>query len=194
MRTRLVLATAALALAALAGGAGPALTSDNGTVAVTITAEGQATPCITVAPTTLDFGTLGFSSPGVLSTRFVGQDGVTPTVTNCGTVGQEIFLAASDATGPSGSWTPAGQAVNTNPCPAIDTFNLSANRDGVSQSFFARLSGSPVPALADNGQGSYVQPTGAADVFGFQLDMPCQGSNGAGEQKSLTVTFTAVIP
>ena len=194
MRKRLLLTIAVLAAAGLAAGAVPAFTADNGSVAVTITAQAAATPCITVAPTTLDFGTLSLSAPGSLSTRFIGQNGLTPTVTNCGTVGQEIFLASSNATGASGSWTPGGQAVNTNPCPAINTFNLSANRDGVGQNFFARLSGSPVPALADNGQGSYVQSPGASDLFGFQLDMPCQGSNGAGEQKALTVTFTGVIP
>ena len=193
MRRRLLLTIAALAAAGLAAGAVPAFTADNGTVTVTITAEAQATPCITVAPTSFGFGTLEFSAPGALSTQFVGQAGTTPTVTNCGTVGQEIFLATTNATGTSGSWTPAGQAVNTNPCPALDTFNLSANRDGVSQAFFSRLSGTAVPALADNGQGSYVQPAGGSDLFGFQLDMPCQGSNGAGEEKSFTVTFTGVI-
>jgi hypothetical protein len=38
-----------------------------------------------------------------------------------------------------------------------------------------------------------VQGPGVSDNFGFTIDMPCQGSNGAGEQKTLNVTFTAAI-
>ena len=61
MRKRWLGLIAAVAVAALAASAAPAFTADTGTVAVTVTAQAAATPCITVAPTTLDFGTLPFS-------------------------------------------------------------------------------------------------------------------------------------
>ena len=78
MKKRWLGLIAAVTAAALAASAAPAFTADTGTVAVTVTAQAAATPCITVAPTTLDFGTLPFSTAGTRSTRFIGGAGDQP--------------------------------------------------------------------------------------------------------------------
>lgn len=192
MRRRFLFTIAALAAAGLATGAVPAFTADNGSVTVTITAEPAAAPCITVAPTTFDFGTLAFSAPGTLSRRFVGGVGTTPTVTNCGTADQTLTMTGSNATGTSGSWTPTGAADGTNPCPTLDTYNLTGHREADANNEI-RLTTSPVLVRAPGGALPYVQSPASADNYGFTINMPCQGSNGAGEQKSLTVTFTAAL-
>jgi hypothetical protein len=192
MRRRLLITIAAVATACLAAGAVPALTADNGSVTVTITAQPAAAPCITVAPTSLDFGTLAFSAPSSISRKFIGGAGTSPTVTNCGTAGQWMTITGSDASGSTGSWTPSGAPADTNPCPDLDTFNLTAYREADTTQDH-RLTSSTVLVRAVGGVGPYVQAAGGSDNFGFTLDMPCQGSNGAGEQKTLTVTFTAAL-
>ena len=103
-----------------------------------------------------------------------------------------MTIAGSDATGPSGSWTPSGAARGTNPCPAVDSFNITGHREADANQDI-RLTATPALVRAVGGVGPYIQGPGLTDNFGFTLDMPCQGSNGAGEQKSLTLTFTAVI-
>jgi hypothetical protein len=190
--TRLLWTIAALATAGLIAGAVPAFTADSGTVAVTMTAQPAATPCVTVAPPALDFGTLAFSTSGALSRRFVGGAGVSPTVANCGTADQFMTITGSNATGTSGSWTISGDADGTNQCPTVGRFNLTGHREADANQEI-RLTTSPVLVRAVGGVGPYVQGPGLSDNFGFTLDMPCQGSNGAGEQKSLTLTFTAAI-
>ena len=182
----------AIAAASLVVGAVPAFTADNGSVTVTITAQPAAAPCITIAPTTLDFGTLPFSSAGTLSRRFIGGAGTSPTVTSCGTAGQTMTITGSNAGGTSGSWTISGAADGTNPCPTIDQFNLTGHREADANQEI-RLTTSPVLIRDVGGVQPYVQGPGLADNFGFTLNMPCQGSNGAGEQKTLTVTFTAAV-
>jgi hypothetical protein len=192
MKKRWLTTVAALAAAALAVTAVPAFTANTGAVTVTVMAQPAATPCITVAPTTLDFGTLAFSTAGVLARRFIGGAGTSPTVTNCGTADQFMTLATSNASGPSGSWAPTGAAPGTNPCPAVNSFNITGHREADANQGI-RLTSTPVLVPAVGGAGPYVQGPGVSDNFGFTLDMPCQGSNGAGEQKSLTLTFTAAV-
>jgi hypothetical protein len=192
MRSRLLFTVAALAAAGLSAGAVPAFTADTGSVTVTITAQPAAAPCITISPTTLDFGTLPFSTAGALSTRFIGGAGTTPTVTSCGTAPQTMTVATTNASGTSGSWTPAGQNYDANPCPAVNVFNLTGHREA-SANDTIRLTTTPTLVPAVGGIGPYIQAPGASDNFGFTLNMPCQGSTGAGEQKTLTVTFTAAI-
>jgi hypothetical protein len=192
MKKRWLATVAALAAAALAMTAVPAFTADTGTVAVTVTAQAAATPCITVAPTTLNFGTLAFSTAGTLSQRFIGGAGNSPTVANCGSADQFMTLATTNATGTSGSWTPTGSPYGTNPCPAVNSFNITGHRE-VDANQGIRLTSTPRLVLGVGGTTAYLQAPGGSDNFGFTLDMPCQGSNGAGEQKSLTLTFTAAV-
>ena len=161
--TRLLWTIAALATAGLIAGAVPAFTADTGSVTVTVTAQAAATPCITVGPSTLDFGTLPFSTAGSLSTRFIGASGTSPTVTNCGTAGQNLTMTGSNASSSSGSWTISGAARGTNPCPAPNGFNLTGHREADANQDI-RLSTSPTLVRAPNGVDPYVQGPGNAET------------------------------
>jgi hypothetical protein len=179
----------ALALAAIttAATALPALSTDSGTVAVSITAQAPPAPCLTLSPSALDFGVLPFAAPGgpdIFDRRSMS-------LTNCGTAGENVLASTTNASGPSGSWTPTSVSAN-NPCPTTNVFALLWT---ISAPGFRNLllTGTPRMALDTQGQ-PWVFPAGSATSGGeLLLGMPCQGSNGAGDTKTLTATFTAVV-
>ena len=103
-----------------------------------------------------------------------------------------MTITGSNASSASGTWTITGAADGTNPCPTVNQFNLTGHREADANQEI-RLTTSPVLVRAVGGVGPYVQGPGLSDNFGFTLNMPCQGSNGAGEQKTMTVVFTAAI-
>ena len=185
----------ALATVVLAAGAPPAFTDDSGTVTVTITAQAAPTPCLTVSPGAVDFGTLPFSTPGIPGISS-GDSAITSS--NCGTAGQNLLASATNASGPSGTWT-LGQATGTgNACddvpPGIDTFFLRVAPQAVDAPFgVLHLSGTPATVPASFGGPPAVFAAGSAHAMQLRLYMPCQGSSGAGEQKTLDVNFTAVV-
>jgi hypothetical protein len=178
-----------LATVAVAASAAPAFTADNGTVTVTVTAQAPAAPCLTVSPGSVNFGTLPFSAnngAGLVS----GDSDIT--ITNCGTVGQNLYGATTDATGPSGAWSPTGHDDLTGtiaPCPDTNHFYLSIFGFTTPAMY---MTGTPTPVHASLGGPNAVFPVGDK-VFRLSIVMPCQGSNGAGETKSLSTTFTAVV-
>jgi hypothetical protein len=176
----------ALAAVAMTATAVPALSADSGSVAVSVTAQAPAAPCLTVTPGAVDFGTLPFSRSN--GEQIGAHAGVT--ITNCGTAGQNLLAATTDAVGPGGSWRPLALSGTADICTAPDRFYLSLASTSRPDLY---LVGTPAPVLATGGGPPAVFPPGAN---GFQLliIMPCQGSNGAGETKTLTATFTAVAP
>ena len=173
MRTgRVATVTTIIALAAVTLGAVPAFTADSGSVTVTITAEASAGPCLTVTPGALDFGTLPFSASGsALSFASRNVD-----VVSCGSGSQTLYVAATGATGPSGTWSLSPTA---NVCVAgTDAFDVLVARNGSG----LHLSTTPQEWV----------PLGSGLTAQLTLFMPCRGSSGAGEQKTFGVTFTAV--
>jgi len=178
----------AVAAAAMAATAVPAFSADSGTVAVSVTAQAPAAPCLTVTPGTVDFGTLPFSADNGAGLRQGDSD---ITVTNCGTAGQNLLGSTTNATGPGGSWTATSYypSLTIAPCPAPDRFYLSIFGFTVEDLL---MTGTPAPVLASLGGSPAVFPAGDK-VFRMSLIMPCVGSNGAGEAKTLTATFTAVV-
>ena len=183
------IALTAVAATLLAIGAAPAFTADSGTVAVTVTAQAPPAPCLTVTPGTVDFGTLPFSKDAGAG---LSSGDANITVTNCGTVGQNLLGATTNATGPSGAWTPVNyyDTPTIDPCTAPDRFYLSLFGFTTPALF---LTGTPRAVTTTLlGSTPVVFPTGDK-VFRLTLTMPCTGSNGAGEQKALTTTFTAVV-
>jgi len=190
MKKRWLGTIAALAIASLAASAMPAFTqtSPTGTVEVTITAQAPAAPCLTVTPNSVDFGTLPFSSNSAIS---VGNTNITTKF--CGTAaGQTLLGSTTPAAGTSGSWTPLSYypSQSVEPCPAPDRFYLFLF--GFT-TFVLYMTEDPAPVLQSSGGPPAVFPLGDK-VFQFGINMPCQGSNGPGEPKSITATFTAVIP
>jgi hypothetical protein len=179
----------ALALAAIATAATavPAFSADSGTVAVSVTAQAPAAPCLTVTPETVDFGTLPFSS----SNTDISQRDADITFNFCGTASGQVLLGSTTpATGPSGSWTPRNDGGNVQPCPGPNQFYLTifGFANGIPALY---MTGTPAPVL---GAGGDPLSFAGSILTKLIIRMPCKGSNGAGETKTLTTTFTAVVP
>jgi hypothetical protein len=152
-------------------------------VSVTVTAGAGA--CLTVTPGTVSFGTLPFST----GPSGISEGNTEITVSFCGTANQNLHGSTTDATGPSGSWTPQPLITSLNPCTAPNRFYLWIF--GFTNPALY-MTGTPGPVLATVGGSPAVFPAPSDKVFRFGIYMPCTGSNGAGEAKSLTATFTAV--
>lgn len=184
MRSLIILgATLVLALCATAV---PAFTADTGDIDVTITAQAPPAPCLVVSPGSVDFGTRPFSA----SDRALSEASADITFTNCGTVGQNLLAATSNATGTSGIWEPIDyeQTLTIDPCVAPNRFYLSIFIPNPAQ----YLIGLPRFVRSPRGGPPMVYPVGDT-VSRLTFTMPCQGSNGAGETKSLNAFFTAVV-
>jgi hypothetical protein len=187
MRKHLV-GTLVIAAVALAASAAPAFTADSGTLTVSITAQAPAAPCLTVTPGTVDLGTQPFSTD---ASSGISKSHADITASNCGTVGQNLLGSTTDATGPSGSWTPRAFGPNPNPCPALNQFYLSIIAFG-GPGTYLYLTGTTAPVLVSDTGPPAVFPVGFKE-FLMQFTMPCQGSNGAGASKTLSVTLTATV-
>lgn len=189
MRTRRALLTvAALVVAALTAGAVPAFTADNGTVEVSVMA-GSGGACLTVAPGNVAFGDVPFSTSGDLSGA--GQN---LTISNCGP-DLKIFGSTTNATGPSGSWIARVPTTGSlldfttfNPCPVLDEFFLYLH-DGEAEGAF--LTGTAA-LLTDYFRSQPVVFPAGDTYLELLLFMPCEGSSGAGETKTMTVTLAGV--
>ena len=187
MKKRWLGTIAALTVAVLAASAVPAFTADTGTIAVSIKAQAPAAPCLAVTPNSVDFGTHPFST----SNAAISQGDTDITIDFCGTApGQNLIVSTTPATGPSGSWTPLSYypELTIHPCPDANKFYLS-----LFLPFPAHyLTETPSAVLASIGGPPKVFPVGAI-TSRLSFLMPCQGSNGAGETKTLTATLTAVV-
>jgi hypothetical protein len=190
MRKHLVV-SCALAVVVLAASAAPAFTEDNiGTVSIAVATPAPSGPCLTVAPGKVDFGTLPFTIPGTggLSRGTSG----TLTVTQCGTVGQNLNVSATDASGASGSWT-IQRSGGVNPCPTVDVFHLEFDPAQSGARWLGTFIDGTPRALFDTAFQPVVFAPGTAELATMTIFMPCQGSNGAGEPKTLSATLTAVV-
>jgi hypothetical protein len=182
----------ALALAALAAAATavPAFTASSGTVTVSVTAEAPAAPCLSLNTSTLDFGTLPFSTPTFDSggARFFD-------LTNCGSADQQVVATGTDATGPGGTWQLIRRPPNNFQCTA------GANKYSAAVSYvnnnqfviYTELTNLPATLASDVGA-VHLFPPSSSTHMGIGPVMPCQGSNGAGETKTFTATLMAVVP
>jgi hypothetical protein len=184
MLRKLAFAATAASLAVLVGGAVPALSSESGAVAVSVSAEAPAAPCLTVTPASVDFGTRPFSG----ASPSLGRADLT--FRNCGTAIENVLGSATDASSPAGTWTLVQRFGGTvSPCPTLDTFNLNITVTGAGGLPFGYT---PAPLRDANAQIGAFSP-GVSYPGQLDLTMPCQGSNGPGETKTLTATFTAVV-
>jgi hypothetical protein len=181
----------ALAIAAvtIATTATPAYTSDTGNIAVSVTAQAPPAPCLTMAPGSVDFGTLPFTAPGPAVS--FGQHDVA--LTNCGTTDEHVVAAGTNASGPSGTWQliPSADICAT----GVNKYQLDIYGPVGGAGILTYLETTPKPLgrLVGGVFVTYSFPPSVVTNAVFQLAMPCQGSNGAGETKTLTATFTAVV-
>jgi len=179
MRLRARLFTLALGASLWAASAAPSLAADNATVAAHVDV---ATPCITVSTSTLNFGTLSFSTPGVNPVSSVQA----VSYTNCGGTAEKVFGHGTNANQANGTivWSlvpPIGNCDNYGGpnkyglvlhTPDTLTYTLLSNTDQL------------LETVAAGG-------TGAKDHEA--LFMPCAGSNGAGQTMNFQTVFTATF-
>jgi hypothetical protein len=190
MSKRLWILSALLAATALAAGAMPAFTADNGSITGTVTVPAPPAPCIQLSTTSVDFGTVLFNP---LQVSHVGISDPITTLTNCSTAVSSFAIAGTDANGPAGPWT------LTDGWRSCDG---RLNRYGllwfdVPEGFNGdTISTSPKTLTHHRGSSTTVVQTfdpGEADAFRFSLTAPCVGSNGAGQTYSFSIGLTATV-
>ena len=195
MRKKLLGTIGLIVAVGLVATASPAFTADSGTVQVSITAQPPAAPCLTVTPGSVNFGTLPFSRDNGTGISQINADGTYQAanleITFCGTApGQHLLAATTPPTSAGGSWTPQNyDGTSPHPCPGVNQFYFSAFLPFPA----LYLTETPAPALSALGGPPKVFGPGTI-VTRLSLIMPCQGSNGAGETKTFTATFMAVLP
>jgi hypothetical protein len=186
LRKREALVTALLRLAALgamvcallAASATPVFGDDTGAVAAHVTV---ATPCLLIqGPTSLDFGTATFSTPGAASGNALYKNADEgSTLVNCTDAGESVFARATDATG-GASWSL--QPNLTNPCTAGPDKFSAMSGDNMFSKFLSTANS------------TFTTLTGGENrPLSFAMYMPCQGSSGAGQTMSFAYIYTVTF-
>lgn len=175
-RTFRIASVLAFAICCFVASAVPVFSADSGTVAATVTA---ATPCITVTPASVSFGTAGFSNS---STATVADSTGSMSFTNCGSAKERVFGRGTNATGGGTTWTLMTASSPTNPCTVgINTYQ---------QSTFV---GSSEVIITDTNANLIDLNGGANFTLGGRIRMPCAGSAGAGNSMSFSYIYTATF-
>jgi hypothetical protein len=144
----------------------------------------EPVPCLIVDASSIDFGTLAFSTEAETSSASRNVS-----ATSCSTGPEEIFAAGTDAAGdgvPAAAW--ALSSVGGNPCGiGFDAFGVALTADlGAGPLPPLQLSATNSPWLELDAEAS------AATAVDYQ--MPCEGSAGAGQTMSSQITFLAIAP
>lgn len=162
-----------LAIAGLwATSAGPILAADNGTVDAQVTV---ATPCVTINTPTIDFGTLPFSSETLGGS---GQKVIN--YANCGDAAERIWAAGTNATGTSATWQLSNAIGSTCSVP-VNNYRLLIT------------DGAIAAVLSTAAQELELLDAEANNFVTTTLDMPCLGSDGAGQVMSFQILITATF-
>lgn len=156
----------------------------NGGLELRVTVPREAAPCVLLDATSVDFGTLPFSTEALLS-----EGSADVAVTSCSTGSQALYASGTDATG-SGA-TPALwslSSVGGNSCGiGTDQYGVSLGTDG--------SGGMPAAFQLSTLAGSWiVMGSGANVASSVDYQMPCVGSDGAGQTMTSQVTFLATTP
>ena len=156
----------------------------NGGLELRVTVPREAAPCVLLDATSIDFGTLPFSTEAALS-----EGSANVNVSSCSTGSQALYASGTDANGSGASpahW--ALSSVGGNPCGiGLNQYGVALGTDG-SGGMPASFQLSAVPSSW------IVQTAGAATASSVAYQMPCVGSDGAGQTMSSQVTFLATVP
>jgi hypothetical protein len=152
----------------------PVAAGSDGQVTAQVTV---AAPCITVG-SNIDYGVAAFSDPNAAPAAIYGVT----SYTNCSAAAQKVYARGTDAVSTAGSarWS----LTNGSVCPTNNLYQHFLTvpevsvMDGLALSNTDGLLDSAVPAAA----------TREVDA-GLQL--PCAGSDGAGETMTFSIVFTA---
>lgn len=196
---RKLIATSALAALAAAGilgiSARQSLADDSGTITASVSVQAAPVPCLTLTGTSISFGTdLQFEQV------VFGLTGTA--LENCSTAPTDVLGSVSTFVGPIVTWTaadptPGGGGGPVNQCAPGNA--LAGGNKFAMRSHALTLQPTlawdgnliPTPRLLTGAAGT-VQPNTLISV-NHELNMPCQGSNGAGSTLSATITYTAVL-
>jgi hypothetical protein len=168
----------ALAAAVFVLSAVPAVGASSGSVSASVT---PSAACLTVTPSSLDFGTANFSrvNPGGNVESVVGGNPLT--VTNCSQDTETIFVSATAATN-------AAQTASWSLNSSFDQCAAGPDQYAINLSNSAGFLTTAETTFRDFvGGGNTI--TGTTPF----LHMPCSGSHGAGEAMSFSINFTATI-
>ena len=170
----------------------PAFGADSATVNASVSV---AAPCITVAPSSIAFGTVPFSTPATPSSRTV--NGIS--FVNCGASSEFVLAHGTDAVGTSPStatWDLAGFFACSG-ASGLNHYNLTLNGGNSGGA-------NPTPGFSVNTvkTDQYLRLNGTNTVFAAgsaepvdaYLTMPCAGSDGAGASAmNFNIVFTATF-
>lgn len=160
--------------ALLVGSFLPVLAATEGAVTATVTPQIVA---ISVAPPTVDYGTLDFSATDI--SRTVGLSG-TITVTNDGNVNEDFAIKGDNST----NWTLDSSPANTGTV-AIDQFVHRFDAD-------ATFTDGTANALSTSNQSLGVGvASSATQDFELQMNMPLSGSVTGVQTTTVTVQASA---
>lgn len=172
----------------------PSPDTNSGALAGTITAASEpGGPCLIVGGSTIDFGThpfnSGSASPIVGTIDGGEQDNFS--IENCGDDSVELLARGTNATSRTSDAAWALQPISgsdtsctVNGPGTTNVYGLVNEGDGSGSQSLSTADTTVNPSLAASDSRSH-------QVF---IQMPCVGSDGAGETFDLTVTYTAIEP
>jgi hypothetical protein len=180
MRRLLVLGGGLLVTSAyFAVSALPALSADS--AAVTAVVQVQSTePCISLDTTTINFGPLPFSTPGAApSGGFASPDVVAH---SCSSGTERLFVSGTDASNASTSFSWALSPGPQTPCElGLNVYRLDADH------------GLAVVSLTTSAQEARIIDPDQSIQLRHSIQMPCVGSNGAGETAQMSIIYTTTF-
>jgi hypothetical protein len=177
---------AALALTAVAGSTMPAFADGSGAVSARVTV---ASPCITVDPPSIDFGSAPFRASNGDLNDYISRP---VTIGTCGMV-ETLLTRGSQAVaagGPAVSWN---LGLQGSVCPSVNVYGeaFGYQTNPLAGTSWRPLTTSDQFAFGDAGN-SRIGPEPSAGLS-LGLRMPCVGSDGASQVMNFSYTFTAVL-
>jgi len=164
----------------------PAFSDNSGSVSAQVQV---ASTCVTVAPASIDFGTLPFTSSASGSGPSLGSKPIT--VTNCSPSSENYLGSGTNAHGGGSTsttvWTLTQPLVDiaTDPCDwGVNQYE--AGLGSSSSVHWLGTTNSPLTGTLASATAGEVKSGTAAFI------MPCQGSSGTGEVVGFSYTITAV--
>ncbi len=147
--------------------------SSGGTVSADVTLAAAAA-CLELSATAISFGTLGFGAEDQPATPDV-------TLTNCATTTSTLLASATDAVGPTASWTLVDSPATCADTLGIDNYRLNLQSADLTGPVSLGSTSKTVQSLAG----------GAATTHTAHIYTPCPGSSGDGEILTFQINYLA---
>jgi hypothetical protein len=173
---------AGLAVVGIVASTMPAFADGTGRVDAHVTV---ASPCITVSPTSVDFGTVPFVSSNANPLDYIERPF---TIATCGMV-ERLLGRGSDATSAGGAAVGWALGSSTDICPQANVYGAAFGYHTVP----GATSWIPLTTI-DSAVLPATSPIGPDPLdFSLGLRMPCVGSDGGGQLMNFSYTFTVLV-